>query len=135
MDARVAAPPPNGGRREERGGAAFKEHVSLMLDKKKFRPDEKSKRRWHVVSGDGGGEHATTASGKSAFCTCGGFRASAGKERRHMRLIRLIPGLLGFAATLRRPSARSPARGARPAKSRLSRVLQGARHQKGRRRR
>ena len=77
MDARVAAPP-NGGQREEKGDAAFKEYVNLMLDKKKFRPDEKSECRWHAESEDGSGEYTTTASGKSVFCTCSGFRASTG---------------------------------------------------------
>ena len=86
-----------GGKKEE--DAAFKEYVSLMLDKKKFRPDEKSECRWHAESEDGSGEYITTASGKSVFCACKGLRASTGKERRHIRLIRMISGLLGFAAT------------------------------------
>ena len=47
---------------------------------------------------DGGGEYATTASGKSVFCARNGFRVSTVMERRHVRLIRLISGPLGFAA-------------------------------------
>ena len=86
-----------GGKKKE--DAAFKEYVSLMLDKKKFRPDEKSECRWHAESEDGGGEYTTTASGKSVFCTCNGFRVSTGRECKYIRLIRLISGLLGFAAT------------------------------------
>ena len=85
-----------GGKKKE--DAAFKEYVSLMLDKKKFKPGEKSECRWHTESEDGGGECATTVSGKSVFCTCSGFRVSTGKECKHIRLIRLISGLLGFAA-------------------------------------
>ena len=70
-----------------------------MLDKKKFRPDEKSECRWHVESEDGSGEYITTVSGKSVFCACKGFRVSTGRECKHIRLIRTISGLLGFAAT------------------------------------
>ena len=47
---------------------------------------------------DGGGEYAMTASGKSVFCARNGFRVSTGRGRRHVRLIRLISGPLGFAA-------------------------------------
>ena len=86
----------NGKKKED---AAFKEYVSLMIDKKKFRPDEKSECRWHVESESGSGEYTTTVSGKSGFYTCNGFRVSTGKECKHIRLIRLISGLLGFAAT------------------------------------
>ena len=86
-----------GGKKKE--DEAFKEYVSLMIDKKKFRPDEKSECRWHVESEGGSGEYTTTVSGKSVFCTCNGFQVSTGKECKHIRLIRLISGLLGFAAT------------------------------------
>ena len=78
--------------------AAFKEYASLVLDKKRFRPDGKSECRWHAGSEGGGGGHGTTASGKSVFCARNESRVSTVRERRHIRLICLISGLPGFAA-------------------------------------
>ena len=97
VDARASAPP-NGGRREEKGGCGVQGIRQPRAGKKKFRPDEKSECRRRVESEDGSGEYATTVGGESVFCTCKGFRVSTGRERRHMRLIRMISGLLGFAA-------------------------------------
>jgi len=90
--------PPNGGRREEREGRGVQGIRQPHAGKKKFRPDEKGGCRRRAESEDGSGEYTTTVGGKSVFCACKGFRVSTGRERRHMRLIRMISGLLGFAA-------------------------------------
>ena len=85
---------------KKKADVAFKEYVERMIDGKKFRPDDKSENRWHVESEDAGGStYTTTVSGKSAFCTCSGFRVSTGTECKHARLIRIISGLCGFAPT------------------------------------
>ena len=117
-DARVAAPPPNGGRQRKKEDAAFRECSSLMPGKKKFRPGEKRgcrRRAGQEDGGGGGGGHATTVSGRGAFCACDRFRISTERGRRHVRLILLILGL---------PALRRPGGGRRRDRRRAVPVLQ-----------
>lgn len=77
----------------------FKSYVELMVTQEKFRPAEGSDYRWHVESDDGSETYTTTVSKKSVFCTCKGHNVAKGNECKHIRLIRLITGILGFSST------------------------------------
>ena len=76
----------------------FKSYVELMVAQEKFRPAEGSDYRWHVESENGGETYTTTVTDKSVFCTCKGHNVAKGNDCKHIRLIRFVTGILGFAS-------------------------------------
>lgn len=77
----------------------FKDYVKRMVAKEGFRPAEGSEHRWHVDSEHSDEVYDTTVSEKSVFCSCREHEVALGNECKHIRLIRLISRIFGFAST------------------------------------